>query len=122
MQTTLNYLQIMEIMDQTIIPSYSSIPDGEAKDMPTMAILTEKEMMIPEGRERVETQEDHQDERIQIMTLMGRMKMTPQMATAPQHQAVTIQVNHLKSQDPNFLLSTTSHWNGMESEQNSEYT
>ena len=109
-------------MDQRIIPSYLSIPDGEVKDTPTMAILIQKKMMIPEGRERVETQEDHQEERIQIMTLMGRMKMTPQMVTAPQHQAVTIQVDHLKNQDPNFLLSTTSHWNGMESEQNSEYT
>ena len=77
MQTTLNYLQIIELMDQTINPSYSSIPDGEAKDMATMAILTEKEIMVPEGRERVETQEDHQEERIQMMTLIGRMKRTP---------------------------------------------
>ena len=94
-------------MDQAIYPLYSSIPDGEVKDMPTMAILIEKEMMIPEGREGVETQEDHQEEMIQIMTLM--MKTTPQMVTAPQHQAVTIQVDHLKNQDPNFRLSTTSH-------------
>ena len=107
MQTILNYLQIMGIMDQMIIPLYSSIPDGEVKDMPTMAILIEKEMMIPEGQEGVETQEDHQEEMIQIMTLM--MKTTPQMVTAPQHQAVTIQVNHITNQDPNSRLSTTSH-------------
>ena len=107
MQTIVNYLQIMEIIDQTIIPSYLSIPDGEVKDTPTMAILLEKEMMIPEGREGVETQEDHQEEMIQIMTLM--MKMTPQMVTAPQHQAVTIKVNHLTDQDPNYRFSTTSH-------------
>ena len=75
--------------------------------MPTMDIQVEKEIMIPEGREEVETQEDHQEEMIQIMTLM--MKMTPQMVTAPQHQAVTIQVDHIKNQDPNFLLSITSH-------------
>ena len=49
----------MEIMDQRIIPSYLSIPDGEVKDMPTMAIQIEKEIMIPEGWERLETQEDH---------------------------------------------------------------
>ena len=90
--------------------------------MPTMAILREKEMMVPDGRERVETQEDHQEEKIPKLTLMGRMKMTPQMATAPQHQSVTIQVDHLKNQDLNFLLSTTSHWNRIESEQNSDYT
>ena len=96
----------MEIMDQTIIHFYSSSPDGEVKDMPTMDIQVEKEIMIPEGWEEVETQEDHQEEMIQIMTLM--MKKTPQMVTAPQHQAVTIQVNHLTDQDPNFHLSTTS--------------
>ena len=96
-------------MDQRIIPSYSSIPDGEVKDMPTMAIQIEKEMMIPGGQERVETQDDHQEEMIQIMTLMVKMMMTPQMVTAPQHKAVTIQINYFKNQDQNFLLSTTSH-------------
>ena len=94
-------------MDQTIYHFNSSTPDGEVKDMPTMAIQVEKEIMIPEGREEVETQEDRQEEMIQPMTLM--MKMTPQMATAPQVQAVTIQVNHTTNQDPNFHPSTTSH-------------
>ena len=75
--------------------------------MPTMAIQVEKEIMIPEGREEVETQEDRQEEMIQIMTLM--MKTTPQMVTAPQFQAVTIQVNHTTNQGPNFHPSTTSH-------------
>ena len=107
MQATLNYLQIMEIMDQTIIHFYSSSPDGEVKDMPTMDIQVEKEIMIPEGREEVETTEDCQEEMIQPMTLM--MKMTPQMVTAPQFQAVTIQVNHTTNQGPNFHPSTTSH-------------
>ena len=60
--------------------------------MPTMAIQVEKEIMIPEGREELETQEDRQEEMIQPMTLM--MKKTPQMAEAPQVQAVMIQVNH----------------------------
>ena len=107
MQTILNYLQIMGIMDQAIYPLYSSIPDGEVKDMPTMAILIGKGMMIPEGQEGVETQEDHQEEMIQIITLM--MQTTPQMVTVPQHQAVTIKVNHLTDQDPNYRFSTTSH-------------
>ena len=49
MLATLNSLQIMEIMDQKIIPSYLNIPDGEVKDTPTMAIQIEKEMMIPRG-------------------------------------------------------------------------
>ena len=107
MQATLNYLQIMEIMDQTIIHFYSSSPDGEVKDMPTMDIQVEREIMIPEGQEEVETQEDHQEEMIQPMTLM--MKTTPQMATAPQFQAVTIQVNHTTNQGSNFHPSTTHH-------------
>ena len=109
-------------MDQTTYHFYSSTADGEVKDMPTMDIQVEKEIMIPEGRERVETQEDHQEEMIQIMTLMVNMMMTPRMVMAPQHQAAIIQIDHFKNQDPNFLLSTTSDWNGMESEQNSEYT
>ena len=107
MQTILKLPPNIGIIDQTIHPLYLSIPDGKVKDMPTMAILIEKEMMIPEGREGVETQEDHQEEMIQIMTLM--MKTTPQMVTAPQFQAVTIQVNHTTNQDPNFHPSTTSH-------------
>ena len=97
----------MEIMDQMIYHFYSSTPDGEVKDMPTMDIQVEKEIMIPEGQEEVETQEDRQEEMIQPMTLM--MKTTPQMATAPQFQAVTIQVNHTTNQDSNFHPSTTSH-------------
>ena len=97
----------MGIMDQTIYHFYSSIPDGEVKDMPTMAIQIEKEIMIPEGQQEVESQEDRQEEMIQPMTLM--MKTTPQMVTDPQFQAVTIQVNHPINQDPNFHPSTTSH-------------
>ena len=81
-------------MDQMIIPLYLSIPDGEVKNKPTMAIQIEKEMMIPRGRGRVETQEDHQEEMIQTMTLMARMMMTPQMSMATQHQAVIIHINH----------------------------
>ena len=75
--------------------------------MPTIDIQVEKEIMIPEGREEVDTQEDRQEEMTQIMTLM--MKTTPQMATAPQFQAVTIEVNHTTNQDQNFHPSTTSH-------------
>ena len=71
----------MGIMDQTIYHFYSSTPDWEVKDMPTMDIQIKKEIMIPEGQEEVETQEDRQEEMIQIMTLM--MKTTPQMVTAP---------------------------------------
>ena len=94
MLATLNFLQIMEIMDQKIIPSYSSIRDGEVKDMPTKKIQIEKEMMMPGGQRRVETQEDHQEEMIQMMTLMARMMMTPQMVMATQHQAVIIHIDH----------------------------
>ena len=46
-------------MGQVIYPVYLSIPDREVKDMPTMAILIEKGIMIPEGQEGVKTQEDH---------------------------------------------------------------
>ena len=92
MLATLNSLQIMEIMDQKIIPSYLSIPDGKVKDTPTMAIQIEKEMMIARGQGRVETQEDYKEEMIQTMTLMARMMMTPQMAMATQHQAVMIHI------------------------------
>ena len=91
----------------TIYYFYSSTQDGKVKDMPTMDIQVEKEIMIPEGREEVETQEDCQEEKIQPMTLM--MKTTPQMVKAPQVQAVTIQVNHTTNHDPNFQPSTTSH-------------
>ena len=55
MLATLNFLQIMEIMEQKIIPSYSSFRDGGVKEMPTMEIQIEKEMMIPGGQKRVET-------------------------------------------------------------------
>ena len=42
-------------MDQMIIHFCSSSPDGEVKDMPTMDIQVEKEIMNPEGQEEVET-------------------------------------------------------------------
>ena len=55
MPATLNFLQIMEIMEQKIIPSYSSFRDGGVKEMSTMDIQIKKEMMIPGGQKRVET-------------------------------------------------------------------
>ena len=81
-------------MEPRIIPSYLNIQDGEVKEMPTMEIQIEKEMMIPGGQRRMETQEDHQKEIIQMMTLMVMKMMTLQMAMATQHQAAIIHIDH----------------------------
>ena len=62
--------------------------------MPKMEIQIEREMMIPGGQRRVETQEDHQEEMIQMMTLMVMMMMTLQMVMATQHQAVITCIAH----------------------------
>ena len=84
----------MEIMEQKIIPSYSSFRDGGVKEMPAMEIQIEKEMMIPEGQKRVETSEDHQEEMIKMMTLMAMTMRTLQMAMATKHQAAIINMDH----------------------------
>ena len=88
------FLQILEAMEPKIIPSSLNIQDGEVKETPTMEIQIEREMMIPGGQRRVETQEDHQEEMIQMMTLMVMMMMTLQMAMATQHQAAIIHIDH----------------------------
>ena len=82
----------MEIMEQKIIPSYLSFQDGEVKETPTMEIQIERAMIIPGGQRRVETQEDHQEEMIQMMTLMVMRIMTLQMVMATQHQAVITRI------------------------------
>ena len=94
MPVTQNFLQTMEIMEQKIIPSYLNFWDGEVKETPTMEIQIERGMMIPEGQRRVETQEDHQEEMIQMMTLMVTRMMTLQMVMATQHQAAIIHIDH----------------------------
>ena len=42
----------------------------------------------------METQEDHQEEMIQMMTLMEMMMMTLQMVMATQHQAAIIHIDN----------------------------
>ena len=61
MPVTQRFLQTLEATEPKINPSYLDIQDGEVKEMPTMEIQIEREMMIPEGQRRVETQEDHQE-------------------------------------------------------------
>ena len=90
-------------MKPKIIPSYLNIGDGEVKETSTMDIRIEREMMIPEGQRRVATQEDHQEEMIQMMTLMVMRMMTLQMAIASQHQTTIICI-----QDPNKIQTSYS--------------
>ena len=94
MPVTQRFLQTLEAMEPRIIPSSLNIQSGEVKEMPTMEIQIEREMMIPEGQRRVETQEDHQEGMIQMMTLMVMKMMTLQMAMATQHQAVITCIAH----------------------------
>ena len=94
MPVTQRFLQTLEAMEQKIIPSYLNIQDGEVKETPTMEIQIEREMMIPESQRGVATQEDHQEEMIQMMTLMVTRMMTLQMVMATQHQAVITRIAH----------------------------
>ena len=92
MPVTQSFLQTLEIMEPKIIPSYLNIRDGEVKETPTMEIQIEREMMIPEGQREVATQEDHQEEMIQMITLMMTKMMPLQMAMATQHKAVITRI------------------------------
>ena len=92
MPVTQRFLQTLEAMEQKIIPSYLNIQDGEVKETPTMEIQIEREMMIPEGQREVATQKDHQEEMIQMITLMMTKMMTLQMVMATQHQAVITRI------------------------------
>ena len=94
MPVTQNFLQTMEIIEQKIIPSYSSFRDGEVKETPTMKIQIKGEMMIPGGQRRVETQDDHQEKMIQMMILMVMRTMSLQKVMATQHQAAIIHIDH----------------------------
>ena len=94
MPVTQRFLQTLEAMEQKIIPSYLNIRDGEVKETPTMEIQIEREMMIPKSQRGVATQEDHQEEMIQMMTLMAMMMMTLQMVMATQYQAVITRNAH----------------------------
>ena len=94
MPITQNFLQTLEAMEPRIIPSSLNIQDGEVKEMPTMEIQIERKMMIPEGQREVATQEDHQEEMIQMITLMVTKMMTLQMAMATQHQTVVTRITH----------------------------
>ena len=62
--------------------------------MPTMETQIEREMMTSEGLREVPTQEDHQVEIIQMITLMVTKRLTLQMAMATQHQAVVTRITH----------------------------
>ena len=93
MPVTQRFLQTLEAMEQKIIPSCLDIRDGEVKETPTMEIQIERKMMIPEDQGRVETQEDHQEGMIQMMTLMVMKMMTLEMAMATQHQAAIILID-----------------------------
>ena len=92
MPVTQRFLQLLEAMEPRIIPSSLNIQGGEVKEMPTMEIQIEREMMIPEGQREVATQEDHQEEMIQMTTLMVTKMMTLQMAMATWHQAVVTRI------------------------------
>ena len=94
MPATPKFLQIMEIMEQKIIPSYLDFRDGEVKETPTIEIQIEKEMMTPEGQREVPTQEDHQVVMIQMITLMAAKMMTLQAAMATQYQAAVTCITH----------------------------
>ena len=62
--------------------------------MPTMETQIKREMMIPEGKREVPTQEDHQVEMIQMITLMVTKMMTLKMVIATRHQAVLTRIAH----------------------------
>ena len=94
MPVTQRFVQTLDEMAPRIIPSYLNIQNGEMKETPTMEIQIEREMMIPKSQRGVATLEDHQEEMIQMMTLMVTRMMTLQMAMATQHQAVITHIAH----------------------------
>ena len=87
-------LEILEAMELKTIPSSLSIQDGEVKEMPTMEIQIEREMMTPEGQREVPTQEDHQVVMIQMITLMAVKMMTLQAVMATRYQAAVTCITH----------------------------
>ena len=92
MPVTQRFLQTLEAMEPRITPSSLNIQGGELKEMPTMEVQIEREMMIPECQRGVATQKDHQEEMIQMITLMMTKIIIFQMVMATQHQAVITRI------------------------------